>query len=110
MKNHLNKAERAEIDRIIKRHLGNSTDVEVVLFGSMAGGTPRARSDIDIAIKGKKPLSKALWAKIESDFEESSLAREVDVIDYRRVTPDFQKIIDSTGQILYAPKLHPYRL
>ena len=110
MKNHLSERERAVIDEIVKRHLGKCTDVEVVLFGSMVDGPPRKTSDIDIAIKAARPLDKSLWAKIEADFEESSLSREVEGVDYWRVSPEFRRVIDSSGQILYAPKSHPYRI
>jgi predicted nucleotidyltransferase len=110
MSNQLSPNERTTLFNVLNRHLNNSYPVEVILFGSMVKGKPRPTSDIDVAIKTNAPLDKALWAKIEEDFELSLLPRTVDVVDYWRVTPEFQKIIDSNGQVLFASKVHPYRL
>lgn len=65
--------------------LGKYPDIqEVILFGSRAKGTFRAGSDIDLAI-ANGPLPPYRLARLNDDFEESSLPYFVDVIS---LTPD----------------------
>ncbi|MCX6130792.1 MAG: nucleotidyltransferase domain-containing protein [Proteobacteria bacterium] len=77
-----------------------ATDYQIILFGSQSQGTAGPRSDVDIAIRGKAPLSPAEWQKCQEILEESDFPWRVDLVDYRRVSIDFQKIIDQTGKII----------
>jgi predicted nucleotidyltransferase len=72
-------------------------DFKLILFGSYATGLARSNSDIDIAIQGTSPISPTDWQNAESYFEDSLFNKKVDLIDYHRVSPDFQKIIDRDG-------------
>jgi predicted nucleotidyltransferase len=74
-----------------------SPEFQVLLFGSFAVGRARKNSDVDIAIKGVGPLSPVLWQNLETELEESSFSRAVDIVDYHRVSDDFKKIIDRDG-------------
>lgn len=96
----------------LKRHLSGDDKYLAYLFGSYAKGKARKNSDIDIAVKGKKPLPLSTWSNLESEFEESDLPMEVDLVDYSRVQKDFQKIIDKEGKRIYQskPKVHPARI
>ncbi|HEX4922814.1 MAG TPA: nucleotidyltransferase domain-containing protein, partial [Bdellovibrionales bacterium] len=110
MPNQLTDKERRVISDVLNKNLKDIESAEVILFGSLAQGKARATSDIDLAIKGAAPLAKSVWAQIESDFEESDLRREVDVVDYWRVNEAFQKVIDKDGEKILAAKSHPFRL
>ena len=85
----------------ISTHLSAKSPYSVILFGSYAKGTQKATSDIDVAIKGSSPLDLATWVKIEGSLEESSIPQKVDVIDYHRVSKEFQQLIDREGCVLY---------
>ena len=87
-----------EIQRILKK------PVEIILFGSYAKGTQGAKSDIDIALRQAGPIDPALWSLIEEVFEQSDFTQSFDIVDYHRVKPDFQKVIDQEGKPLDLSK------
>lgn len=74
-----------------------SSEFDVFLFGSYAKKKATPYSDINIAIKGHSPLPPSQWQQVESALEESYLPQKVDLVDYQRVSPDFQKVIDKDG-------------
>ncbi len=86
----------------IARHLAGRGSYCVLLFGSYAKGSQKNTSDVDIAIKSDGPLDLAIWAKIEGELEESAIPQKVDVIDYCRVSKEFQHLIDREGKILFS--------
>ena len=83
----------------VVKHL-SKTEYKVLLFGSYAKNRSKETSDIDIAIKSSTPLDLATWAAIEGDIEESEIPQPVDVIDYLRVSKEFQDLIDTEGVVL----------
>ena len=85
------------ITQTVRNELGDCGPVEILLFGSQANGKATLRSDIDIAIKAQTKLSFASWQKIENIFEESEVPQKIDVVDFHRVSPEFQKIILNTS-------------
>lgn len=74
-----------------------ANEYQIILFGSYAKGKERENSDIDIAIKGNGPILKSKWQEAASFFEESYLKQKVDLVDYHRVSQDFQEVIDREG-------------
>ncbi len=70
---------------------------EILLFGSYAQGNARINSDVDICIKSKGPLKASQWQLLIDDFEESNFPKKIDIIDFHRVSEDFQKIITKTS-------------
>lgn len=72
----------------------------LLLFGSYSTGTARSTSDIDIAIKGNGPIDAAKWQTLISFFEDSTFVKKVDLVDFHRVSDDFQKIILQNGKPL----------
>lgn len=84
-----------KINSVLEKYL--SKEHQVIFFGSYINGTPHQNSDIDIAIKGPNKLNPSQWAKMEEDFEQSDILQKIDIVDYHRVTAEFQKIIDETG-------------
>ena len=95
----LSSQERAFLKATIEKYFP-SNQYAVLLFGSFSTGEARKNSDVDIAIKGSEVLPAAQWQNLESELEESDFSRKVDIIDYHRVSPDFQKIIDRDGKSL----------
>ena len=80
--------------------LQNQGQFQIILFGSYTTGRQTSHSDIDIAIKSTGPLPLSIWAQIEEIFENSDIPQKIDVVDYHRVQPEFQKIIDRSGIVL----------
>jgi predicted nucleotidyltransferase len=68
-------------------------DRPVFVFGSRATGTARRRSDLDLAIGGRVPLTLRQRALLNDDFDESDLPIKVDVVDLNAITPEFRERI-----------------
>lgn len=69
----------------------------VFVFGSRAKGTYKKGSDIDLAIMDKG-VSDRVIRKIRSDFEDSTLPYNVDLINYHTIkNPELKNHIDRVG-------------
>lgn len=81
------------VQTILKKHL--SSDTEVLVFGSRATMTAKPYSDLDLALRNSKNgIKSELIAKLEYDFEESTLPWKVDIINFDDVNDNFKKIIE----------------
>jgi predicted nucleotidyltransferase len=67
----------------------------IYLFGSRARGEASPYSDIDIAIKGNRPLKREL-TQVRFAIEESELPYKVDLVDLAQA-PYLQTIINKEG-------------
>ncbi len=93
----LTEKEQDEIITLFKKY---SEIGEVILFGSRAMNTFTATSDIDFALKGEGVFR--IIGGLISDFEESSLIYEVDVIDYQKISSEpLLEHIKKYGIVLY---------
>ncbi len=70
---------------------------EVRVFGSRYKWTAKDYSDLDIAIVGKEILNWKLIADIKEAFQESELPYRVDVLDWHSISPEFRKVIETSG-------------
>jgi len=94
--------DREEKISIIKEIILNSIDVEsIVLFGSYARNRERADSDIDIAIKPKKSLTKQELINLQNIIEER-LDMDMHLINLNLIEDDFRYDILITGKELYV--------
>ncbi len=75
--------------KIILRHL-DTNQYKVFLFGSRAVGNAKEMSDIDVGIKGDKPLSIHAKSQIEDELEESIVPFKVDIVDFYNVSEKFK--------------------
>lgn len=88
--------------KIIKEAILEKVDCEaILLFGSYARGTQNAGSDIDIAIKSVKKISKKEIFDIRLGLEEIT-QKEVDLINLDTINDDFRYEILMNGKILYC--------
>ena len=78
------------IKKILHRHVPERT---IWVFGSRVDGTSKEYSDLDIAIIGTGPLPTKIFSNLKEDFAKSDLPFQVDVVDWNRISPEFQKII-----------------
>ncbi|CAN5262066.1 nucleotidyltransferase domain-containing protein [soil metagenome] len=80
----------------------------VELFGSRAKGNYRLGSDVDLAIMNEGVSGEQL-AKIRSDFEDSSLPYNIDLVDFTRLEKqEFINHIERVGIPFYTrdEKIH----
>ncbi len=82
---------------ILKSSLLSKHKIAVLLFGSYAKGNAKKDSDIDLAIKGSAPLDLSFWSQLEEEFRNSDIPQKIDLVDYHRVSPSFQRVIDRDG-------------
>ena len=78
------------IKEILKKHV---PDTEVRAFGSRVSGTAKSYSDLDLVIMGREPIRRGILAQLKEVFQESGLPFRVDLMDWNRITPEFQNII-----------------
>jgi len=79
-------------------------DFAVFLFGSRANGKYNRTSDIDIGFMGEKELPIMIKSTIEDELEESIIPYTVDLIDFKKVSPDFREIALEHIMIWNCPK------
>lgn len=72
---------------------------EAFLFGSMASGSPRRGSDVDIAVASCPP---ARFYRLAAKLERA-LGLPLDLIDLDGAPADFAEQIRSHGQRIYPP-------
>jgi predicted nucleotidyltransferase len=90
--------EREIVTDIIKKQ---TKDCEVLVFGSRLTKNHKLFSDLDLAFKCKNGLKFKTKAKLLSEFEYSDLPYRVDLVDYNKVSQEFQKIIDEKNEKIY---------
>lgn len=87
-----------QVKSVLREHL--PPGVKVFAFGSRAKWTTRNSSDLDICLKGENALPDKALSRIDIDLEESVIPYKVDVIDWNRITPEFQaNIKDDLAEI-----------
>lgn len=73
----------------------------ILLFGSCARGTQNEESDIDIAIKSTKEVSKKEIFNLRLELEET-VKNDIDLINLDTINDDFRYEILMNGKILYC--------
>lgn len=67
--------------------------IPVYVFGSRARGTAKIHSDLDLVLKGDQRQSDSLIADLREAFDESRLPFTVELVDWNRISHDFQAVI-----------------
>jgi len=97
---HLKNDEIKLVKSILQQELKK---VEVWVFGSrVPPASPHKHSDLDLLLKGKEAISLISLSKLSESFENSSLPFKVELVDWHRITPEFQEHIKG-----HAVKLLP---
>ena len=81
----------------------------VILFGSYARGDQRPDSDVDIAIKTKKKISKKEIFEMTQELEQL-LKKDIDLIDLNAISDSFRYEILMNGQTLYCEDSYQFDL
>jgi predicted nucleotidyltransferase len=99
---HLDDASLCQVRRVLRRHL--PPGVAVLVFGSRAHGRHlKPFSDLDLCLRGDRPVPAAVLDALNAGFTESDLPMKVDVIDWHRVAPAFREAI--AGDLVALPLL-----
>jgi predicted nucleotidyltransferase len=80
----------AAVKLILKKH---GHGVEVRVFGSRVSDKCKNYSDLDLALVSRNKIPRERLIELKEAFQESDLPFRVDVMDWNRLTPEFQKII-----------------
>ncbi|MCX5824627.1 MAG: restriction endonuclease subunit S [Deltaproteobacteria bacterium] len=80
-------------------------DCEVRIFGSRYQWTTTDASDLDLALVGPGKLHWKTLTRLKAALEESSLPYRVDVLDWRAISPEFQKVIEQGYEVIQKPEL-----
>lgn len=74
--------------------------VEARAFGSRVGGSPKAYSDLDLALVGPAKLEPSVMESLREAFEESDIPFRVDILDWHAISEEFQKVILAKYEVL----------
>jgi predicted nucleotidyltransferase len=71
------------------------TSMIIWVFGSRAKGRVKPFSDLDLVLESTTglPVEENKMIDVKNAFEESDLPWKVDVLDWNKITSDFQQII-----------------
>lgn len=85
------------VDDILKTHVPNCT---VWVFGSRITPKIKPYSDLDLVIIDAQPLSIRKYGQLREAFQASILPMRVDVLDWHRLSPEFQAIVLGGYEVL----------
>lgn len=80
-------------------------DCEVWAFGSRTKQSARNTSDLDLCIRGEKPLGFSLLAALKDAFSESNIPYKVDVVDWAVTSESFRAIIEADKCVIQTPSV-----
>lgn len=77
-------------------------DCEVRAFGSRVQGHAKTYSDLDLVIAGKAKIPRKTLYLIKDAFAESDLPFRVEIMDWKAISAEFRKIIESRYEVIQA--------
>lgn len=94
---------KKQVLEIIKRYL-DLKDYKVFFFGSRLKNNSSKnvdeRADIDLGIEGPKAIPLEILAQIREAIEALPTLYSIDVVDFKRVDKDFEKVAKRTIEII----------
>jgi len=90
---------RGEIIDIVGRYLDLNQN-RIFFFGSRVAGGGNERSDIDVGIEGVEEVPWQVMAKIKEDVENLPILYKVDIVDFKKVSPDFYDLAKRDVEML----------
>lgn len=84
-----------ELKKMIKKAVAKYlplSSYRLFFFGSRISGKASERSDIDIGIEGKKPVSSEVISRIKEEFEALPTLYTIDFVDFSQTEKDFKKV------------------
>ena len=80
-----------KISSILNKYL-DLKDHRVFFFGSRVSEKGDDRSDIDIGIEGRKPISLLTLGKIKEEIDDLNILYKIDIVDFKQVASDFREV------------------
>ena len=81
---------KADLRGLVAKHI-DLRNYQAFIFGSRATDRGNDRSDIDIGIEGKSPLSISKLSDIREDLDHLPTLYSFDVVDFATVSDNFKK-------------------
>lgn len=88
------------LKNLFTKHLGNLKG-KIWIFGSRATGTFQKYSDIDLLIDCPQ-LTAQLLSKISEELEESSFPYKVDLVDLRKLAPEYAAGVQAEKRLFHS--------
>lgn len=85
---------KKDLRALVSKHI-DLQNYQAFIFGSRATNRGNDRSDIDIGIEGKAPLSISKLASIREDLANLPTLYSFDVVDFATVSDSFKKTAKS---------------
>lgn len=73
---------------------------EVRAFGSRVTGSAKPHSDLDLAIVADTALSISELGTLREACQASTLPMRIDIVDWHRISPEFQAVIAAQYEVL----------
>jgi len=89
------------VKEILAKHV---PEYEVRAFGSRVNNQAKKYSDLDLVIIDEKKIPFEKIFALKNDFAESKLPFRVDILDWKRTSSEFRKIIEQNYEILQPKK------
>ena len=89
------------IENIFRKEIPNSLGIRVYIFGSRAGLGYQKYSDVDLLIESVALPAKTL-SIIAERLEESSLPYKFDLVDVRKLAPEYADSVHKTKQLVFT--------
>jgi len=96
---HIQKREMEIILDILNKY---AEDCEVFVFGSRLTGKCKPFSDLDLAFICKNKLGLDRISNLEYEFSQSDLPYKVDIVNCKRISEEFQNIINANNEKIYG--------
>lgn len=94
----------AIVQEILQQHV---PACEVRAFGSRQKWTAKETSDLDLVVVGPQRIQLKTMAALKEAFEESILPMRVDVLDWNAISPEFQRVIEESFEVIQGGEVSP---
>jgi len=91
LQNYPEKKLKQQLLDIVGRHLDLNKHT-VFIFGSRVCGKGDERSDIDVGIEGEKAIPLSIMVKIREAVDGLPVLYGIDIVDFKRVEPEFREV------------------
>ncbi|MEK7659346.1 MAG: nucleotidyltransferase domain-containing protein [Patescibacteria group bacterium] len=90
---------KKEIAEIIGQYL-DLCEYKIFFFGSRVSDGGNQYSDIDIGIEGPLEIPYEIMAKIKEGVENLPILYKIEIVDFKKVSPDFRKVSSANQEYL----------
>ena len=81
-----------DIEKIVSKYIESGSGYKLFFFGSRVTGKHAERSDIDVGIKGTKPLPSSKFNAIKEKLQNLPTLYRIEFVDFSNVSEDFRRV------------------